>query len=41
MSDINSATSQFVGATQQTREAAEDLGRVANQLRESANAYKL
>lgn len=40
MSEINKVTSQFVNNTQETKEAATNMGKVAEQLKESISIYK-
>ncbi len=40
MSEINKVTSQFVNNTQETKEAATNMGKVAEQLKESVSIYK-
>lgn len=41
MGDIHSVTSQYLDATQQSRAAADDLGRLAERLNSAAGAYRL
>ncbi len=40
MNEINKVTSQFVSSTQQTKEAATNMGKVAGRLRECVSIYK-
>lgn len=41
MSEINKVTSQFVAASEQSKQTAQNLGLVVSQLREAASIYKI